>query len=275
MLFPQVRVFVDPTLLYQQLTTTVMPHIGWSSDERRAIIFNTFYGTKLIDDIVFEGSNLDYTSRLIDYLLRMSQVVQSDERPIIILLESLKQFVGIDVQARFEELKIEINHALDNRVFSFKKAGSMNNSQPHSILGQHLEDAQYQCDVFMVMPFREHLNPVFTDHIKPVIESLDLKIKRGDDPFSQHDIITEIWSLINNSHIVIADCTGKNPNVFYEMGLAHAIDKPVVLIAQDIEDIPFDIRHRRVIKYEYTPRGMKQFEEELKKAIRRILGKDD
>ena len=143
---------------------------------------------------------------------------------------------------------------------------------PPAILGLPINHSQFKCDIFMVMPFREHLNPVYQDHITKIASDLNLDIKRGDDPFSHHDIITEIWSLINNSQLVIADCTGKNPNVFYEMGLAHAIGKPVIPITQNEEDIPFDIRQRRYIKYEYTPRGMQEFEERLKRAIQSILG---
>ncbi|MEM9952704.1 MAG: hypothetical protein AAF846_13945 [Chloroflexota bacterium] len=132
-------------------------------------------------------------------------------------------------------------------------------------------DSQFQCDVFMVMPFRDHLDPVYNEHIKPMVESLDLDIKRGDDPFSEHDIITEIWSLINNCQLIIADCTDKNTNVFYEMGLAHAIGKPVIPIAQNHEDIPFDIRQRRYIQYEATPEGLKSLTNELQRAIQSIL----
>jgi len=62
---------------------------------------------------------------------------------------------------------------------------------------------------------------------------------------------------------VIADCTGRNPNVFYEIGLAHASGKPVILITQNSDDVPFDIRHLRYIQYDYTPRGMRVFEKRL------------
>jgi hypothetical protein len=56
------------------------------------------------------------------------------------------------------------------------------------------------------------------------------------------------------------------------MGLAHAIGKTVIPITQNEEDIPFDIRQRRFIRYDYTPRGMSEFEEQLKRAIQSILG---
>ena len=132
-------------------------------------------------------------------------------------------------------------------------------------------EAQFQCDIFMVMPFRKDLDAVYQNHIKEVADKLNLEIKRGDDPFSEHDIIAEIWALINNCRVVIADCTGKNANVFYEMGLANAIGKPVIAITQNEDDIPFDIRQRRFIQYDNTPDGLKILESVLEYAIRGIL----
>lgn len=117
------------------------------------------------------------------------------------------------------------------------------------------------------MPFETKLSAVYEDHLKSVARELSVTIARADDFFTNHDVITDIWSAIVASKILVADCTGRNPNVFYEIGLAHAIGKPVVLITQQSEDIPFDLRHRRYITYELTPRGMKAFEQALKKAI--------
>jgi hypothetical protein len=73
----------------------------------------------------------------------------------------------------------------------------------------------------------------------------------------------DIWSAIHAARIVVADCTGRNPNVFYEIGLAHAIGRYTILISQSIDDVPFDLRHLRIILYEYTPRGMEKFEKAL------------
>ena len=123
----------------------------------------------------------------------------------------------------------------------------------------------------MVMPFADKFQPIYDDHIKPVAEELGRTIRRGDDFFGKTSIMTEIWSAINNARLVIAECAGRNPNVFYELGIAHSLDKPVVMITQNIEDIPFDIRYLRYIKYEYNLRGMSKFEADLKKAIANLL----
>lgn len=122
-------------------------------------------------------------------------------------------------------------------------------------------------DVFVLMPFSPSLKPVYEDHIRRVTEDLKIRCERADDFFTAGSIIDEVWSAIFNAKICIADCTGRNPNVFYEVGIAHTLGRPCVLIAQSLEDIPFDLRHRRAIVYSFTPRGMADFESTLSKAL--------
>jgi len=126
---------------------------------------------------------------------------------------------------------------------------------------------KYSYDVLVLMPFLPELQPVYDDHIKPVAKKLKMTIERADDFFSTQSIIEEFWSAIVHSKIIVADCTGRYPNVFYEIGIAHSVGKPVVLIAQDADDMPFDLRHRRYIPYEYTPRKIKEFEKHLKSTL--------
>ena len=126
-------------------------------------------------------------------------------------------------------------------------------------------------DVFVLMPFGADLADVYLDHITNVTSALDLVVKRGDDFFSAHHIMSDIWRAIWHSRVIIADCTTKNPNVFYEIGVAHTIGKPVVLITQNDDDVPFDLRSTRYIKYAFNPRGMKTFESRLKSTIQTIL----
>jgi len=71
-----------------------------------------------------------------------------------------------------------------------------------------------------------------------------------------------------SSEFILADVTGKNPNVMYEIGMAHTIGKPVIIITQQIDDVPFDLRHYRCIVYEYTPRGCKDLERKISGTLR-------
>jgi hypothetical protein len=130
-----------------------------------------------------------------------------------------------------------------------------------------LPQIKFKFDVLVLMPFKTDLLPIYQDHIKKVAHQLNMSVARADDFFTTQSIIEEIWSAIANSKCIIADCTDRNPNVFYEIGIAHSLGKPVILITKNSEDIPFDLRHRRFIKYEYTPRGVQEFEEKLTNTL--------
>lgn len=103
---------------------------------------------------------------------------------------------------------------------------------------------------FILMPFRDELEPVYKKIKEIIVIDQKLSCMRADDIYSAGIIIKEIWDSIQNAQIIIADATGKNPNVFYEMGLAHAIGKDIIITTQTMDDIPFDLRHRRIITYD-------------------------
>jgi hypothetical protein len=122
-------------------------------------------------------------------------------------------------------------------------------------------------DVFVLMPFKAEMLPVYEDHIKPTCASLGLTVRRADDFFTAHSVVQDVWEAIVSARSIVADCTDRNPNVFYEIGIAHTIGKPTVLLTQHAEDIPFDLRHLRYIEYQLTPRGMKEFETKFKETV--------
>ena len=128
--------------------------------------------------------------------------------------------------------------------------------------------------VFVFSPFLEPFNTIYNDHIKPSVESIQsLSCLRADDIYDNRPIIEDIWRYTNEAQILIAELTGRNPNVFYETGVAHTVGKEVILITQSIEDVPFDLIHLRCIVYEYTPRGMQALEENLKNTVRNLLAR--
>src|ERR1035437_1465276 len=99
------------------------------------------------------------------------------------------------------------------------------------------------------MPFHGHFPEYFRGILVPAAEAAGLKALKADDIYGTAPIITDIWDSIWKARIVIADVTGKNPNVNYELGLCHALGVPTILISQEISDVPFDYRHRRCILY--------------------------
>ena len=103
---------------------------------------------------------------------------------------------------------------------------------------------------FVMMPFGKWFDSYYTDIYKPAILEAGLHPKRADDLYRPSSIVQDIWTYTKESKIVLADLTDKNPNVFYELGLAHALAKPAILITNSISDIPFDLRALRILDYD-------------------------
>jgi hypothetical protein len=107
--------------------------------------------------------------------------------------------------------------------------------------------------VFVMQPFAGALGGYYDLIFKPAVEQAGLTAVRADaEIFGTGKIIDQIWRGIRAARVLVAELTSKNPNVFYELGLAHALEKPVILVSSNQEDVPFDLRHIRVILYDQT-----------------------
>lgn len=190
-------------------------------------------------------------------------------------LEKLVEAIGEEIiilDIFFQRIIMEYERYFSNEREKLSRERVLNiNFASNMALGVPLTDVQFISDVFVIMPFAEEFLSIYSDEIKPPIEELGLSVKRGDDFWSRSLIMREVWSAIYNCSLVIAECTGRNANVFYELGIAHTLDKPVVMLTQDENDIPFDIRHLRHIKYEPTGSGLNILKEQLKSAVRQQL----
>lgn len=103
---------------------------------------------------------------------------------------------------------------------------------------------------FVMMPFGDWFNTYYQEIYIPAIREAGFEPLRGDELFSTGSVVEQIWEQLTKATVLLADLTGKNANVFYELGLAHAARKPVVFTAANIDDVPFDLRHLRVIIYD-------------------------
>jgi len=103
---------------------------------------------------------------------------------------------------------------------------------------------------FVIMPFGPPFDRYFKNIFVPAIEEAGLQAVRADSIFLPSAIMPDIWRFLSEAKVLVADLTGRNPNVFYELGLAHALRKPVILVADNLEDVPFDLRGLRVLGYD-------------------------
>lgn len=131
----------------------------------------------------------------------------------------------------------------------------------------NLSDKPEESDlVSVMMPFASGFDEVY-GAIQKSAELESMRCLRADDIWDNDAIIQDVIDLISCSKIVICDCTGRNPNVFYEAGIAHTLGKNVILIAQSKSDIPFDVSHIRYVEYANNPEGRKALAKSLKKRI--------
>nr|WP_123784632.1 hypothetical protein [Pirellula staleyi] len=103
---------------------------------------------------------------------------------------------------------------------------------------------------FMMMPFGTWFDKYYKEIFAPAIKDAGFEPIRGDEIFTTGTVVEQIWEQVQKSTVLLADLSDRNANVYYELGLAHAASKPVVLTASKIEDVPFDLRHLRVIVYD-------------------------
>jgi len=124
---------------------------------------------------------------------------------------------------------------------------------------------------FVVMQFSSQYNDVYFKVIKEVCNQENIDVLRIDEESGPGLIIQDITRAINESKIVIADISPVNANVFYEVGFAHALNKPTILIAEKDTKLPFDVSSFRTLFYENSIGGKGKLEEGLKRHIEAIL----
>lgn len=124
--------------------------------------------------------------------------------------------------------------------------------------------------VFVLMPFEDTFEAVYTDLIKAPLEDLGFVVGRADSLFNQQQILKDVVHGIADADLIVADVTGLNGNVLYELGLAHAMGKRAVMITQQIEELPFDLRPYRANEYSTlfsTAHELKDLLSDIGKAV--------
>jgi len=102
---------------------------------------------------------------------------------------------------------------------------------------------------FVLMPFDEAFTDIYEALLKPALEEAGYTVTRADSPLDQQNVMRDIIEGISRAHLIVADITGRNANVMYELGIAHGLGRPTVMLAQSIDDVPFDLRSYRIKQY--------------------------
>jgi hypothetical protein len=126
--------------------------------------------------------------------------------------------------------------------------------------------------VFVIMPFAEPWSErIWRDHIKRYVMEFEPRFNciRADNLFGQ-DVMKDIFRCLVQCRLVIAETTSRNPNVFYELGMCHAMGSDVVLLTQKVEDIPFDLLRFRHCVYEDNSQGYLQIKFFIQNVLREI-----
>ncbi|WP_179119200.1 nucleoside 2-deoxyribosyltransferase [Massilia sp. KIM] len=124
---------------------------------------------------------------------------------------------------------------------------------------------------FVVMQFTQPFNELWTGVVEPICRNKGVDAKRADDDYGPGMIISDVVASIRESAVVIAEITPTNANVYYEVGYAHALGKPTILIAEKGTKLPFDISGFRVLMYENSIDGKAKFEQGLIKHLDAVL----
>lgn len=121
---------------------------------------------------------------------------------------------------------------------------------------------------FIVMQFSADFNILYSDVIRPLCEEYGYNVVRGDDFHTSGQILEDITQSIINAALIIADVTPDNPNVFYEVGYAHGLGKPTILLSdRSRERLPFDISGFRTLFYDNTIGGKAIVEQRLRQHL--------
>jgi hypothetical protein len=189
-------------------------------------VYSHYRGEYLPDDKFFENALVD------KFLIPAEKIGEFKE----IFLASLQS-------AQLVEKKDEKYRVLDTKAATEEGAATIKKLSTAAKVS-----ASDSC--FVLMPFGAPVGGYYAQIYEPAIRKAGLRAVRADDDiFGAGKIIDQIWEGINAAKVLVAELTGRNPNVFYELGLAHALDKPVVLVSSNEEDVPFDLKHIRVIYY--------------------------
>jgi hypothetical protein len=206
-------------------------------------------------------SNLNWPTDLIGMLVRAHLALAhfADDETLLtpdhferaLLEHSLKDF-AFSIAAHFGDLCRALGISSFAELEKRADLRSISITPDFNIVQQ---TAPLRRDLLALVPAGVLAGQIYREAIVPVAQEYDLTVGRVDDLFAARDCLTTIWASIYASDLIVAVCAERDPAVFYELGMAHTVGKPTILLAQTIEDIPYNIRYQHYILYNEAAYG--------------------
>jgi hypothetical protein len=163
---------------------------------------------------------------------------------------------------------VPILNAIDNTYFS-GFCGLRTNRTEARFENVDIQAVRPKC--FVIMPFDAELDFVYRV-VRQTVEQHDMDCLRADERFISEPIIEDVRSQIAGADIVVVDFTNRNPNVYFEAGLADAWKKKWIVLAQSTNDLAFDVQHIRTIIYSNKMGADSKLRESLEQALKAAMG---
>lgn len=218
---------------------------------------------------------LAFSALLLWFTSRRASAYQADaHRATLEMLRAATESRIYDLTQRLvssEERWKDVNHLLlDSQSYQVKGSSNSAVRQSTFLRNAGISGGELAGDprlAFVLIPFNEEFADTFSA-IKTACEQAGLRAMRGDEEQVNTDIMRHILRLIARARVVIAVVDGRNPNVFYELGIAHAMNKTTILVSsQGSFDLPFDIAQRRVVIAESPDQLAQKLAPALSQAI--------
>lgn len=233
-------------------------------------------GTSAILIIAIVGMMMLLLIALMSFQLRVKQL-RLEEKRLSVEIEMMRHSFEAKIydlnerMVQTPERWSDANHLLVESSKSQSIRGSNSDAtgshnQFLADLGIKPNDLHQKADkAFILTPFHEKFQKDYIT-IRGALNSVGYSVSRGDESFLEGNILRHIVTQISSSALIVANIDGRNPNVFYELGLAHALGKRVVVVTSSLDDVPFDLRNHLLIFW----RNAEELERELTKSIARL-----
>lgn len=124
---------------------------------------------------------------------------------------------------------------------------------------------------FVLIPHTKEFDDIFNYVIKPAMEANDLFALKADNIYQPGNILSQVWHEIRSAEVLLADVSGHNPNVIFELGLCYGVQRCPIILTRDPQELPFNLRNLRYIHYENTTSGAQRLKEQLTSTISEFL----